>query len=255
MMPGAAVTLALFDIDGTLVREGATPGHLEAVRAAAQSAFGAAAPSALWTAGKTDLQIAAEILCHAGLPAATALALDGSRFCAEAARRFSELCPTDLADQVIPGIASLLGELQGRGDVRLGLVTGCTRAIARIKLTAAGLDRFFPGEVGGFGCDHADRRRLVPIARRRARSGQSPPWPRRRTIVIGDTPADIDCAHADGVRCVAFAPGHCAVPSDLSAAERCALDAVALRAAIDSEVRLAAAAGDGLLLPGGRDVS
>jgi phosphoglycolate phosphatase len=33
------------------------------------------------------------------------------------------------------------------------------------------------------------------------------PFPRERTIVIGDTPRDIACARADGVRCVAVTTG------------------------------------------------
>jgi phosphoglycolate phosphatase-like HAD superfamily hydrolase len=34
-----------------------------------------------------------------------------------------------------------------------------------------------------------------------------PPWPRERTVVIGDTPRDIACARADGVRVAAVATG------------------------------------------------
>jgi phosphoglycolate phosphatase-like HAD superfamily hydrolase len=33
------------------------------------------------------------------------------------------------------------------------------------------------------------------------------PWPRERTVVIGDTPRDIACARADGVAVVAIATG------------------------------------------------
>ena len=32
-------------------------------------------------------------------------------------------------------------------------------------------------------------------------------WPRERTVVIGDTPRDIACARADGVRVIGVATG------------------------------------------------
>jgi phosphoglycolate phosphatase-like HAD superfamily hydrolase len=50
---------------------------------------------------------------------------------------------------------------------------------------------------------------LPPIARRRAgeAAGMGTSWPRERTLVIGDTPRDIACAHADDVRCIAVTTG------------------------------------------------
>ena len=47
---------------------------------------------------------------------------------------------------------------------------------------------------------------LPAIARRRA-GGDGEPWPRERTLLIGDTPRDIACARADGVRVIAIATG------------------------------------------------
>ncbi|MGH2841931.1 MAG: HAD family hydrolase, partial [Solirubrobacteraceae bacterium] len=50
------------------------------------------------------------------------------------------------------------------------------------------------------------------------------PWPRERTIVIGDTPRDIACARADRVRVVGIATGP--FPADeLTAADAVAHDA------------------------------
>jgi phosphoglycolate phosphatase len=89
--------------------------------------------------------------------------------------------------------------------VRLALVTGNYEAIARLKLRRAGIGRYFASRQGGFGSDHEQRAELPRIARRRA--GGDTPWPRERTVVIGDTPRDIACARADGVRAVALATG------------------------------------------------
>ena len=102
-------------------------------------------------------------------------------------------------------MVELLTELSARPDeFRLSLVTGNLEPIARLKLERAGVGRFFAAGQGGFGSDHEDRGRLPAIARARA---SDPPWPRERTVVIGDTPRDIACARADGVRVAAVATG------------------------------------------------
>jgi phosphoglycolate phosphatase-like HAD superfamily hydrolase len=68
---------------------------------------------------------------------------------------------------------------------------------------------FFEQGQGGFGSDSPDRADLPPVARARAgrADGAGSPWPRERTVVIGDTPRDIACARADGVRVVAVPTG------------------------------------------------
>ena len=114
-------------------------------------------------------------------------------------REYAKLCQPSLTDRVLPGVAELLEWLSSRDDVRLSLVTGNYEPVARLKLSRAGLGRHFPAGQGGFGSDAEDRVALPPIARRRAGSdGIS--YPREQTIVIGDTPRDIACAHADDLR-------------------------------------------------------
>jgi phosphoglycolate phosphatase len=56
--------------------------------------------------------------------------------------------------------------------------------------------------------------------------------PPARTIVIGDTPRDIACARADGVRVFAVATGPNA-PGDLTAADGVAETAAQLRPLLD----------------------
>src|SRR5947209_930600 len=72
----------------------------------------------------------------------------------------------------------------------------------RSKIGPAGLGKWFHSAPGGFGSDSEDRAALPSIARRRAGHVR-----REQTIVIGDTPRDIACARADGVRCVAVTTG------------------------------------------------
>ena len=100
----------------------------------------------------------------------------------------------------------MLDWLAQREGVRLGLLTGNYEPIARLKLKRAGIGWAFPPGQGAFGSDAEDRTALPAIARRRAGTPHAP-HPRQATIVIGDTPRDIACARADGLRCVAVASG------------------------------------------------
>jgi phosphoglycolate phosphatase len=152
-------------------------------------------------AGMTDAAIVRELLLGAGVEAAAADArwAEVQRLAVAAYERD---CP-DLSDRVAPGIRELLEALTGRPDeFRLSLVTGNLEPIAHHKLGRAGIGGYFETGQGGFGSDHISRAELPAIAR--ARAGN---WARERTVVIGDTPRDIACARADGVRVAAVATG------------------------------------------------
>ncbi len=85
---------------------------------------------------------------------------------------------------------------------------------------------------------------LPPIARRRAgeAAGLSTSWPREQTVVIGDTPRDIACAHADDLRCVAVTTGPHA-RAELSGADVVVDSTAELLEALDSLTALRAANG------------
>ncbi|MDQ6774892.1 MAG: haloacid dehalogenase-like hydrolase [Actinomycetota bacterium] len=217
--------LLLFDIDGTLVT-GATEAHREALHAALREAHGVEAPEALrpsvHPAGRTDGEIARLMLLQAGISAREID--DGADAVREACcREYAHLCPPDLSHTVLPGIPELLDSLSTDGRFALALLTGNFEPIARLKLARAGIGKDFPSGQGAFGSDSEDRSELPAIARRRA-GEDGMPHPRERTIVIGDTPLDIACARADGVRCVAVATGPYGVEG-LSDADAVAADA------------------------------
>ena len=220
-------TLLLLDIDGTLLG-GASGEHARALRAALREVHGTdpdALGATLSPAGRTDGEIARGLLLAAGVSARRIdeRADDVRRACCE---HYAMLCPPDLSAKLLPGIAKLLEALQGRADVRLSLVTGNFEPVARLKLQRAGIGRHFPAGQGGFGSDAEDRAMLPPIARRRA-GAEGVAFARERTIVIGDTPRDIACARADGLRCVAVATGPFTV-DELADADAVAVDGVAL---------------------------
>jgi phosphoglycolate phosphatase len=228
--------LLLFDIDGTLVA-GATEAHRDALHEALLTVHGVDAQTVKWRAspaGRTDGEIARLILLDAGI---SALRIDERADAVQEAccRAYARLCPHDLSHTVLPGVPELLQWLSARENVTLSLLTGNYEAIARLKLARAGVGRYFAAGQGAFGSDAEDRAALPAIARRRA-GERGAPHPRAATVVIGDTPRDIACARADGVRCFAVATGPFAV-AELGDADDVADYAPALRAILERELR------------------
>jgi phosphoglycolate phosphatase-like HAD superfamily hydrolase len=222
----SADLLLLFDIDGTLMLK-ASREHVAAMHDALRIVLGVTDPQSVPAAGRTDLEIARHICVLAGVPAHVFdEACDDLRVAM--AERYAELVPDDISGRVAPGVPELLEALSERDDVLLSLVTGNIEPVARMKLRAGGIGHWFPSGQGGFGSDHEDRTLLPPIARRRA-GGQ----PRERTLVIGDTPRDIACARADGLRVVAVVGGAYAA-SELEDADVVAPDSRSLLGAIES---------------------
>jgi phosphoglycolate phosphatase len=175
-------------------------------------------------AGRTDLAIARSYLLAAGVPEPD-IDAGAAEVATRAVEAFEDLCPPDLSHLVAPGIPDLLAALVARpASFTLSLVTGNLEAVARLKLDRAGVGHWFPPGQGGFGSDHRSRAELPPIARARM---SNPPWPRERTVVIGDTPRDIACARADQVRVAAVATGPFAI-EQLADADAVADDARAL---------------------------
>ena len=222
----------MFDIDGTLVQR-ASIEHGRALREAAARVHGIPPLDGLRVefAGRTDAAIVRNLLVLAGVDGEEADARWPEVMDAAVAT-YEELCPPDLSAAVAPGVPELLAALAERpGEFRLSLVTGNLQPIARRKLASAGIGAYFEPGQGGFGSDHLDRDELPPIAR--ARAGD---WPRERTVVIGDTPRDIACARADGLRVAAVATGPFAI-EELADADAVVDDARALLPVLEDFAR------------------
>ena len=224
--------LLLFDIDGTLLQR-AADAHRDAIHEALRIVHGVRDPAhsaGHEVAGQTDPEIVRGLLTAAGISAHSIDArLDDVRIAA--CEAYARLVPGDLAAHVTPGMSELLERLAERDDLLLAIVTGNYEPIARMKLRAAGIGRYFPSRQGGFGSDHEQRAELPRIARRRA-GEDGEPYPCRRTIVVGDTPRDIACARADGVRVAAIATGPYG-PEELRSADGVARDADELGAILE----------------------
>ncbi len=200
--------LVLFDLDGTLLR-----GHgagRESMEAALAEAFGSAGDPEYHYDGKTDRQIVRETMRAAGHDDA-AIDAQLEAVIAGYLRRVRERLSSGAARVTqLAGVAPLLDALERRADVVLGVLTGNVADGAALKLEAAGIDasRF---RVNAFGSDHEHRRRLPEIAQQRARDDLGLDLTGDAIVVIGDTPADIDCARSIGARTIGVATGRYSV--------------------------------------------
>jgi phosphoglycolate phosphatase-like HAD superfamily hydrolase len=199
-------TVVLWDIDGTLVRSNggrvSVSAFLRALRQVADSPDELPYPTD--SGGKTDEQIALEVLLAANLAEATAIGLLPAfreHYLRELEANREQLLP-DL--RILPGVSDALEALRDRG-VTQSLLTGNLEPIARLKLGCVGLSEYVDFELGAFGSDHRDRTCLVPITRQRLRERLG--IEDADIVVVGDTPRDIACARADNARVIAVATG------------------------------------------------
>ena len=227
----AASLLLLFDIDGTLLQR-ASSSTARALREAAGAVHGRRRSTASRSSspGRTDAAIARDLLRSRAWRAGASTRAPTR--CATRRGEPTRSCARPTCRRVVaPGMPELLDELAARPDDVPALARHrqprADRAAEARRAPASA--RYFERGQGGFGSDSEDRAELPAIARAR---GAGPPWPRERTVVIGDTPRDIACARADGVRVAAVATGPFAVEA-LADADAVVDDARALLPVLD----------------------
>jgi phosphoglycolate phosphatase len=220
-------SLILWDIDGTLV-DSARLGR-DAFVEAFEVVTGQAPPRRVSLAGRTDLEIARDMLSTASIAADDGLleafgeALEGAM-----ATRADLLRERGRA---YPGAGEALTRLGCEPGVLQSLLTGNIAPNAAVKLGAFGLDRHLDFEIGAYGSDHHMRGELVAIARRKAESKHGLRIRPGQVALVGDTPLDVAAAKEGGARAVGVATGPFsqqelmeagadAVLSDLSDADR-----------------------------------
>jgi phosphoglycolate phosphatase-like HAD superfamily hydrolase len=198
--------LILFDIDATLLTT--TRAGIQAMGHAGRAMFGAGFDEhRVEYSGRLDPLIIRELLTYHGLPSD-----------AEAMHRFREAYRQELtrllADRSLaspcPGVLPLLAVLAETPGVTLGLLTGNFPETGAIKLRAAGIDPDgFP--LAAWGCDSPHdppaRDHLPPVALQRYAAMFGRTIDPSRAVIIGDTPHDVSCARAHGLRSLAVATG------------------------------------------------
>ena len=195
--------LVLFDIDGTLLQSQSAGVH--AMGAALSELHGTAPDfSKVSIHGRLDTLIWRDLAAVHGYPT-----------CDESHGRFRDTYGSHLERRLAerntvvryPGAKELVDATLAHPGLTVGLLTGNYEFTGRLKVRHAGIDpRHFI--VNAWGDDGHDRRSLVPVAMRRYQELHGRPVAPQDVVIIGDTPADVDCAHASGTRVIAVATGH-----------------------------------------------
>lgn len=237
--------IALFDLDGTLIRPGSSLQrmHMDAMAAAIAHATG----------GQDAFEYRGAELFYRGVNLAgftdagtvrTALRLAGA-----AEDEITERLPEVVADMVgrlersplpagsaagdlLPGARELLLALAEAGFA-LGASTGNARAVAAWKLRAAGLAGLL--DDGGFGDTATERE---DVARAGAAS-LTPTGCAPAGVLVGDTVRDVTAAHAAGLSCLAVTTGAATAGELLAAGAEDVLPGLDGGGALDSMIRLA----------------
>lgn len=207
-----AVSLILFDIDGTLLwPKGA--GRVS-TRLAMQEVFGEVGQiDSHYFGGKTDWSTLLDLLGDVFSPEEIERRMPAYQ---DAAARHLAAIIGDYPVEPCPAAHETVAETRRRG-LLAGIVTGNVQTTAPIKLRRAGFDpEWFP--VGAYGSEAADRNALPAIALERAERLLGRRIPPREVLVIGDTAADVACARALGAVAVAVRTGYATAPGELDAA-------------------------------------
>jgi phosphoglycolate phosphatase-like HAD superfamily hydrolase len=206
------VRLALFDVDGTLIRTGGA--GMRAFAKVFATEFNAADGfERLKFGGRTDFSLIREFFGFHGIPATQ-----------ENFRRFFDRYVFWLDQflregqaEICPGVCDFI---RGLGALArpplLGLLTGNIRLGAEIKLRHLHLWETFA--TGAFADDHEERSQIAAIARRRGSEFLREELRDDQVLVVGDTPLDIRCGRAIGAKVLAVATGACSL-QDLKSCE------------------------------------
>jgi len=195
-------SLVLFDIDGTLVDCGKAAG--KCFSAAFKEAFGVACPifAAEEVSGLTDTAILMEVVRRLELAPSDVEERRSLAFEIYARNLATELARSPA--RALPGAGKAVAKIRSIPGCATGLLTGSTEATARIKLEAAGIG-FEQFVCGAYSEDGELREALPPAARRRFGKifGREP----QRTVLIGDTPRDVQAALATGCEFIGVTTG------------------------------------------------
>ncbi|MGH3495373.1 MAG: HAD family hydrolase [Sciscionella sp.] len=194
--------VVLFDIDETLVHTGGAGARSWAW--AFDQLYGIAADIGAHTsAGETDPQVGRETfraVLHRD-PSHDEL----SRLYAKYLWHLAEDIWTSPGYRVLEGAEALLRRL-GEAGVLIGVISGAMEGAAHLKMQPGKLNRYFV--FGAYGSDSPDRAELTRLGVGKAARLHGRDLARDEVYVVGDTPRDIEAAHAAGATGVGVASGH-----------------------------------------------
>jgi phosphoglycolate phosphatase-like HAD superfamily hydrolase len=194
--------ILLFDIDGTLVSTGGA--GAVAWKQAFEELHGIPADIGEFTdAGMTDPDVGAKTF------EAVMQREPTPRELAQLIQRRLEHLPEAIAAsegyRVLPGVPERLRQLSHDGHL-LGLITGNGDGAAFVKLSRGDLVRWF--SFGAYATAGVERAGIVRRAVERGEAMLGCDVPNSDILVVGDTPLDIEAAHAADCTAVGVATGH-----------------------------------------------
>ena len=194
--------ILLFDIDGTLVSTGGA--GAVAWKQAFEELHGIPADIGQFTdAGMTDPDVGEKTF------EAVMGRKPSPRELAQLIQRRLEHLPEAIAQsegyRVLPGVPERLRQLSRDGHL-LGLITGNGDGAAFVKLSRGDLMRWF--SFGAYATAGVKRADIVRRAVERGEATLGDDVPNSEIFVIGDTPLDIEAAHAAECTAIAVATGH-----------------------------------------------
>jgi len=189
----------LFDIDGTLLQCSDATHYFAFCHTLTQVSGRPLNLDGVTAHGNTDVGILRDALSLAGIP-------DGDwrprlpeirkAMCRYVEERESDICPS-----VMPQVHEVLQHLSKCGAT-LGLATGNLKAIGELKLGRAGLLGYF--QFAGWSDEFEFRADVICAAIARAKETAGPT---ASLCVVGDTPADVAAARANGLSVIGVATG------------------------------------------------
>lgn len=202
----AAVTAVLWDIDGTLLTSGGAVARtfLDAVEAVCGTRPN---PAGLDFGGRLDPEIAVLLVD----------AIDGQQHQVPDVLAHFESLVADRQDmlrglvELLPGVRELVASLDEAG-VAQTVVTGNLESVGHLKLSATGLVPPINLALAGFGASGTDRTAVAQAALDLL-AGAGWSGSPDTCWVVGDTPRDLACAQALGLRCALVATGRYTVES------------------------------------------
>jgi phosphoglycolate phosphatase len=202
-----ALTLILWDVDHTLIETRGVGAEL--FRQAFEQATGVPLEHAPDVTGRTEPAIFRQTAELHSIPVTDQLV---TRYETELAARY-QAAATELTarGRALPGAADAIAELAADGSFVQSVLTGNLRAVASVKLSAFGLTTHLDMDAGAYGDDDPVRARLVPIAQQRAGTRYHVSFDPATTVIIGDSPSDIEAGRDGGAAVIAVATGTTAI--------------------------------------------
>ncbi len=203
--------LVLFDIDATLISTSGV--GMQCMIRAGQDLFGPGFHAdGVEFAGRLDPLIIHDLLIANGLPSGPG---ERAGIRSGYARHLRLALATPGVGKALPGVPALLDAVERVEGATMGLLTGNFEDTGRFKLGACGIDHGrFRLCVWGDESPHDPpaREHLPGVALERFAGTHGRRLSPDRAVIIGDTPHDVSCAKAHGLRVIGVATGSYTVP-------------------------------------------